>query len=297
MTKKKTDIIVSVMFLLPSLFLFATFIAYPVVNTVYLSFQSWKGIYGVAKTFIGFTNYVNVLTSKSFWGSLLHITYFMIGGFVILMPLAFILALLITSKLKGTKIMKAAFFMPVMLSTTAVALMWSYILHPGVGLFAGIGRKMGWAFLTTDFLSTPELNVWCVVLVNEWMYAGYNMLIFAASLVAIPQSLYEAADIDGCSGLKKIMYISIPLCQEAFKIFTIMCITGCLKVFDIIWAMTRGGPNHSSDTPATLLYNEAFTFKFFGKGSAVAVILLILGISLSITVNSFFRKHNDGVEL
>ncbi|MDR1288213.1 MAG: sugar ABC transporter permease [Treponema sp.] len=293
MTKKTSDIVISVLFLLPSVVLFALFIVYPVFNTFYLSFHSWKGIYVSPKIFIGLTNYSNVLTSRSFWNSMLNIFYFALGGFLILMPLAFCLALLITSELRGTRIMKAAFFMPVMLSTTAVALMWVYILNPSFGILSQIGSALNWKFLKTDFLSTPGLNVWSVVLVNEWMYAGYNMLIFSASLVAIPQELYESAEIDGCTGFGRIVHISIPLSKEAFKIFSILCITGCLKVFDIIWAMTRGGPNHTSDSPATYLYNEAFTFKFFGKSSAIAVILLILGISLSLLVNRFFTGKDE----
>jgi ABC-type sugar transport systems, permease components len=289
--KKINDRIVIVTFLVPALIIFFGLIIYPVCNTIYLSFMKWKGVYGAAKDFVGFSNYTKVLTSESFWNSLLNSFYFMIGGFVILMPLAFGLALLITSKLRGTKLMKTAFFMPVMLSTTAVALMWVYILNPSYGAVNGILRSLGLGGLTREWLSTPTLNVWCVVLVNEWMYAGYNMLIFAAGLVAIPTSLYEAAEIDGCTGFKKIRYISIPLSKESFKIFSVLCVTGCLKAFDLIWAMTKGGPNHSSETPATLLYNEAFTFKSFGKSSAVGVILLILGVALSLMMNRIFKKE------
>lgn len=100
------------------------------------------------------------------------------------------------------------------------------------------------------------------------------MLIFAAGLVAIPQELYDAALIDGCGQLKKLRYITLPLCKNSFKIFSVLCVTGCLKVFDIIWAMTRGGPNNISSTPAILLYTQAFQYKLFGRSSAYSIILL-----------------------
>jgi raffinose/stachyose/melibiose transport system permease protein len=286
---KRKDVGISVLFLLPALALFFAFIIFPVFETFSLSFKNWKGIFGAPKIFVGWTNYIRVLTSKSFWNSMLNSLYFIIGGFVVLMPLSFVLALLITSNLKGTRVMKTAFFMPVMLSTTAVALMWVYILNPQFGVFNRFLSIIGLESITKDWLSTPVLNVWSVVLVNEWMYAGYNMLIFAASLVSIPKTLYQAAEIDGCSGIKKIWYISIPLCKDAFKIFSVLCITGCLKTFDLIWAMTQGGPSHSSETPATLLFNEAFTFHNFGKSSALGIILLILGVCLSIGVNNVFN--------
>ena len=147
--------------------------------------------------------------------------------------------------------------------------------------------------LAKDWLSTPGLNIWSVVLVNERMYAGYNMLIFAAGLVSIPGDIYEAAEIDGCTGFKRLRYISIPLSKESFKIFSILCVTGCLKAFDLVWAMTKGGPNHTSEVPASLLYNEAFTYKFFGKSSAIGVLLLILGVTLSILVNRLLRREEE----
>lgn len=278
-------------FLAPALALFAAFILYPVWNTIYLSFHSWKGIYGSPVKYVGVENFVRVLMDNAFWRAMLHSVYFMIGGFLILMPLAFLLALIITSKLKAKKLAKTAYFMPVMLSTTAVGLMWVYILNPSYGAVNEALRFLGLSHLTRDWLSTPGLNIWSVILVNEWMYAGYNMLIFAAGLVAIPSDIYEAARIDGCSGWKKVRYISIPLSKGSFKIFSILCITGCIKAFDLVWAMTKGGPNHTSEVPASLLYNEAFTFKFFGNSSAIGVLLLVVGIALSIIVNRALKRE------
>lgn len=292
--KNKTkDRILIVAFLLPALLLFFGLILYPVCNTVFLSFHSWKGIYGSPKEFVGFHNFAKVLSDRSFWNAMKNAVYFMIGGFVVLLPLSFGLALLVTSKLKGTKIMKTAFFMPVMLSTTAVALMWVYILNPTYGAVNEILRTVGLESLCREWLSTPTLNIWCIILVNEWMYAGYNMLIFASGLVSIPDSLYEAAELDGCSGWRKVLYISIPLSKESFKIFAILCVTGCLKAFDLIWAMTKGGPNHVSEMPATLLYNQAFSFKQFGSSSAIGVLLLVLGVVLSLLINRTFKEKEE----
>lgn len=279
------------MFLLPTVILMAMFIVYPTIQTVYLSFHSWKGIANVPKIFVGLKNYQSVLGSGDFWASLKNCMYFLIGGFVILMPLSFILALVITSKMKFTKIMKTAYFMPVMLGVTAVALMWVYMLNPNWGLLAQVLRALGLEHWVKDWLATPTVNTWCVVLVNEWMFAGYNMLIFASGLVAIPSSLYEAAEIDGCSGIKKIIYVSIPLCKNSFKVFSIICITGCIKVFDIIWAMTRGGPNGVSESPGILLYYQAFQYKLYGKSSATGVIMIVIGIVLSLVVNKALKQE------
>ncbi len=290
---RRKDYMVAICFLMPALVLIVCFIIYPVLDALFLSFHSWKGIFGTPKKWVGFENYVSALTSELFWNAMKNSFLFIVGGFLVLLPLSFGLALLITSKMRGTRIMKTAYFMPVILGTTTVALMWTYILNPEWGAIAQVLRWLGLDNLVFDWLSTPTLNVWCVVLVNEWTYAGYNMLIFAAGLVAIPQELHEAALIDGCGHWQKIRYITLPLCKNSFKIFSVLCVTGCLKVFDIIWAMTRGGPNNISSTPAILLYTQAFQYKLFGRSSAYSIILLVSGVALSLVMNRIFRQEDD----
>jgi ABC-type sugar transport system permease subunit len=290
---KRKDYVISIIFMLPALVLISCLIIYPICNALVLSFQSWKGIYGVPKTWVGLDNYIGILTNKMFWKSMLNSVWFIVGGFCVLMPLSFGLALLITSKMKFTRFFKTAYFMPVILGTTTVALMWTYILNPEWGAVAQILRWLGLDSAVFDWLSTPTLNVWIVVLVNEWMYAGYNMLIFAAGLVAIPQELHEAAVIDGCTGWQKLRYVTLPLCKNSFKIFSILCVTGCLKVFDIVWAMTRGGPNNVSSTPAIMLYTQAFQYKLYGRSGAYSIILLIFGMILSLVMNRVFRQEDD----
>ena len=174
-----------------------------------------------------------------------------------------------------------------------VALMWTFMLNPNFGIFNTIENIFGLHGTIPDVLTIKTVNVWIVVLVNEWMYAGYNMLIFAAGLVAIPDELNEAAALDGATGWQRIRYIILPLMKNSFKVFSILCITGCLKVFDIIWAMTRGGPNDISSTPSIMLYTQGFSYKLFGRSSAYGVILLVLGVVLSLITNHLFREDKD----
>jgi len=171
--------------------------------------------------------------------------------------------------------------------------MWTFMLNPNFGIFNTIENIFGLHGTIPDVLTIKTVNVWIVVLVNEWMYAGYNMLIFAAGLVAIPDELNEAAALDGATGWQRIRYIILPLMKNSFKVFSILCITGCLKVFDIIWAMTRGGPNDISSTPSIMLYTQGFSYKLFGRSSAYGVILLVLGVVLSLVTNHLFREDKD----
>lgn len=293
MKRKTREKWASAVLLLPAVLLFLSLIIYPVLETIKLSFVKWKGIAGSPKVFVGLENYMKVFGSSDFRNAMLNSFYFMVGGFLILMPLSFGLALLVTSKMKFRRFLKTAYFMPVMLSTTAVALIWVYILNPGFGAVNQLLDMMGASDLKRDWLTTPVLNVCCVVLVNEWMYAGYNMLIFSAGIVAIPDYIYDAASIDGCTGWQRIWHVILPMTKESFKIFSVLCVTGCLKVFDLIWAMTKGGPNNVSSTPAIMLYTEAFTYKNFGKSSAVGVVLLVLGIILSLGINRGLKGEEE----
>ena len=224
---------------------------------------------------------------------MLNALYFMIGGFCILMPIAFGMALLVTSKLKGIKFFKTSYLMPVMLGTTAVGLMWTFILNANFGVLAQFLRAIGLEEHIINWLATPTVNIWCIVLVNEWMYAGYNMLIFAAGIVAIPDEIHDAALLDGCTGLKKIIYITVPLCKNMFMVFSVICVTGCLKAFDLVWAMTGGGPMDSSATPAVLLYTQGFQYKLMGRSGAISIILLVMGLGLSVLLNNVIFKERD----
>ncbi len=292
--RKRIAFFKSILFVLPGIAITAIFVIYPVINTFWLSLNQWNGVATSPLKWVGIENYIKILSSEKFWNSMLNALYFMIGGFVVLMPLAFGMALLVTSKIRFTKFFKASYLMPVMLGTTAVGLMWTFILNSDIGLLAGFLRAIGLEELVMNWLATPTVNIWCVVLVNEWMYAGYNMLIFAAGIVAIPNDVHDAALLDGCVGLKKIIYIIVPLCKNMFMVFSVLCITGCLKAFDIVWAMTNGGPVDSSATPAVLLYTQGFQFKLMGRSSAIGIILLVLGLVLSVLLNNvIFKQEKD----
>lgn len=292
MRTQKNSLFYSILFILPALIIFCVLLLNPILQAVYQSFFEWKGIAGVALKPVGFHNYIMAFQDKLFWTSLRNSLILMAGGFLVLMPLSFLLAVIITSPIRGTKFYKTAFFMPVMLPITAVGLMWVYILEPNWGLVNTTLNGIGLESLVRNWLGTPTLNVVVVTLVNEWIYAGLNMLIFASGLVAIDGALYEAAEIDGASAWQRMRFITLPLTKNSFKIFSVMCVTGCLKAFDLVYAMTKGGPNHSSEMPATFLYAQAFSYRNFGIGNAVGTIILVLGLILSLAINKMVTQED-----
>ncbi len=255
-----------------------------------MSFYSWNGIKSVPMVFVGLSNYRRIFASSRFYDAFINSGWFMVGGFLVLMPLSFILAYIIVSKLKGRKLFKTAYFIPVILPITAVGLVWTYMLYPDGGVVNSIIRIFGYSGNIPNWLGDPKIAIFTVVLVNEWIYAGYNMLIFAAGMVAIPEELFEAARIDGAGGLKRIFFIMIPNMKESFKIFAVLCVTGCMRTFDLVFVMTGGGPAHATEVPATLLYNEAFKYQNFGGGNAIGVCILVVGVSLSLIINKIVQS-------
>lgn len=289
--RRKKDYWAAAGFLLPAVTLMAVFVLYPIVDNIILSFHSWNGIYGASKEYVGVENYVKILGAAPFRRSLLNSGIFLVVGFAIQMPLSFVLALLVSSKLRGAKLFRTFYYLPVILGTTIVAVMWKNLMNPNYGVLFEVIRKLGWNGLDFDWLNTPWVNVWVAALVNCWKSAGYNMLIFCAGLVTIPAELHEAARIDGCSGWQRVKYITLPLSKNSFKVYAILCITGCIKTFDMVWAMTGGGPNATSATPGILLYLNAYSFKLMGRSASIAIILLVLGVVLSVICNKVFRQE------
>jgi len=287
--KKQYPILLGMM--IPALFLYVFFLLIPIIQSIYMSFFSWNGMHNVPLKFVGSANYMNIFSSPRFLTSLLNAFWFMAGGFVVLMPLAFTLAMIIVSKLKGTKFFKTAYFIPVVLPITAIGLIWTYMLYPESGIVDSIIRFIGYKGILPNWLGNPKIAIFTTVLVNEWIYAGFNMLIFAAGLVGIPDELYEAATIDGADGIKKLFNITLPLMKESFKIFAVLCFTGSMRTFDLVYVMTGGGPARSTEVPATLLYFEAFKYQNFGVGNAIGVFILFVGITLSLLANKFLKSE------
>lgn len=293
MMKKRKTLIWSIAFILPALTLLCVFLLYPVCQAIYLSFFKWTGIAIAKPSYVGLENYTKIFQSPNFWLALRNSAIFMAGGFLVLMPLSFLLARIITSQIRGVRFFKVCYYLPVMLPVAAVGLIWVYILQPDWGLVNSLLVKIGLSEWAINWLGERTVNVISIVLVNAWIFAGFNMLIFAAGLVSIPTDVYESAKIDGANKRKTLFYITLPLMKESFKVFSVLCVCGCLKTFDLVFMMTGGGPNHSSEVPATLLYTEAFGSKNFGRGNAVGVVILVLGLIFSLGLNKVLRDKEE----
>lgn len=282
-----------VLMVLPLLALYGLFVFYPLGSAVVSSFFQWNGILSSPKEFVGLRNYASLISDPALIRAFANSGRFILGSFFLLLPLSFTLAVIITGNRGISKILRGAYFLPVVLPLTAISLMWRFIMYPNDGPLVGLLGWMSPDGAAVNLLGNPGTSIWAVIFVNMWTYAGFNMLIFAAGLVSIPQDIWDATEIDGARGSAKFINITLPLMKESFKAFIVLAVSGSLKVFDIVFVMTGGGPNGASDVPATLLYYQAFKYSRFGLGNTIGTMIFILGLAWTLLVNRAVKKLED----
>jgi len=269
------------LFLLPALIVFTLFLIYPVANSFYYSFTDWNGI-ALTPNYIGLDNYRELLADSEVWNSLKNtfiIALFFTGGVNVV---ALVLALCLQGSRWIQQGLRVWFLIPLLISPMAIGYVWNYFYSPVDGILNMLLESIGLSALTQDWLGDPKLAIYSVIFSSVWQSMALSMIIYVAGLQAIPKDLYEAADIDGAGLLRRFTRVTFPLVAPAFTVNMVVTMIFGLKKFDIIFIMTGGGPGGATENLALLLYNQAFTFNRMGYGSAIAILmfLMILVISL-----------------
>jgi len=269
-------------FLLPSLVIFVVFTFYPAIFSIVTSSMRWNLPYKAV--FVGLQNYQNLfagpVTGPVFWKAVLATLYFSLGV-PINLSISFLLALLLNRRLPGVGLFRTAFFLPTITSTAAISVVWMWLYHPAdYGLFNTLLLNLGLPI--QRWLRDPALAMPCLILMGVWHGMGYNIIIFLAGLQNIPRELYEAADIDGAGGLAKLRWITWPLLSPTTFYILVIGIINSLRAFTEIDMMTEGGPLSVTTTLAYYLYQVAFQFFRLGEASAVAVILFVVLLILTL---------------
>lgn len=286
---------VIILFLLPSVLIYLCFEVLPVMMSIYFSFHDWPGIQSVALKFVGLENYVKLFQNETFLKSLKNVFIYVALSVAFQIPLGFGLGLLIHHFKRGQRFFKAAFFIPMILSVSAVSLLWNFIYFPTEkGILNSLLIKLGVENMTRQWLVNPKTSLICLIIVSTWTSVGYYMILCLAGLTAIPDSILEAGALDGATGWKKVYHLYIPLLWETIKMSTIMVITGVLKIFDTVYILTpSGGTSNSTIVPALLMYNEAYRYGHYGTGSAIATIIFVLSVLVSIFSLKLMNKRES----
>lgn len=277
------------LFLLPPLLLYIIWIIGPTIYSFYLSFTNWNGI-SLDMDFIGLKNYKKLFADPVFHICLVNNLKW-IGIFLTLpVIIGLVLAILLNSNIKRSQIFKTIFYLPMAISLVAINLMWSWIYNPAYGILNVTLRNIGLGFLAQGWLSNPDLVLYSIIVAASWPQTGYILILFTAGLNNIPPNLIDAAKVDGASFWEIFKNIILPLLKPTTVIVIIVTVIGSLRVFDIVYTMTRGGPFNSSNVLANFMYIESFNNYRMGYGAAIAVILFLISFIFIIIYLRRFLK-------
>ncbi|WP_409342735.1 carbohydrate ABC transporter permease [Paenibacillus sp. MBLB4367] len=274
--------------LLPALVIYLVFAVVPIFWSAYYGFFDWKGL-GTAK-FIGFGNYAEALKDEVFWLSFKNNLIVVAASIFGQVPIALLLALVLTKGTMFQRFVRASVFMPMVLSAVVVGIIWSYIYNPQIGIVNFFLEQVGLDSWKRAWLSEPKIAMYALMVPLIWNYIGPYLIMFIAALQNIPGEINDAAKIDGASPSRKLFAITLPMIWDTIKVAIVLCISGSLKAFDLIYVMTGGGPAHSTELLASYMYNSTFTVYRFGYGSAVSTLIIVISLVLIVGSQFLMKK-------
>lgn len=280
------------LYVLPSLILLAGLVYIPIILTGYYGLMDWNGIGPM--TFIGLENYIKLLSDATFWYSARNsffLAFFSSAALIVYLAVSLVLA----AKIKGRETLRKIYLIPMLLSSVAIAQLWIKIYDPNNGMLNSLLKTLG-VESPPAWLAQRETVLIAIFIAIVWQYAGFYIIIYSAALKGIPSSLIEAAEIDGATPLQIAYKIKLPLISGVIKTTIVLAIVGSLKYFDLIYVMTGGGPNGSSEVIASYMYKQAFGINNFGYGSAIGFMLLLLALTTTFIIQKITASKNDNLQ-
>ncbi|NCD05548.1 MAG: sugar ABC transporter permease [Spirochaetia bacterium] len=276
-------------FLLPVLILFTAFFIYPLAYVIVTSFSKWNGF--TAPQFFGFENYRYLFTDENFRLSLRNnIIWAMVLGFV-QVPLACIMAMVLARKPKGWKFFRTVYFLPNVISQVALAMMWTAIYNAQNGVLNALLTFVGLGHLTNNWLGNMD-TAFAAVIFQQVFYIGYFMIVILASRLSIPDSYYEAAELDGASIIQQEFHITLPMLKPILITTITLALAYGMRHFESTFLMTGGGPAHTTSVMGIMLYTDMQALRY-GEGNAIGATLVIFGGATIGFIRYFLTKNSD----
>ncbi|MBV8416642.1 MAG: sugar ABC transporter permease [Verrucomicrobia bacterium] len=277
-------------FLTPALAIYSVVVVYPMAYSSYLSLFRWDGI-SPTKVFVGLQNYVTLFTQNEvFWIALRNNAVWLVAALLLPTSIGLGLALLLNSKFRGSHVFRSIFYFPAVLSLAVVGLIWTWIYHPDLGLLNQALTASGLKGLTRNWLSDPQIALYPVIIAATWSAVGLPMLLYLAGLQTIPEELHEAAKIDGAGPIRRFVHVTFPLLRETTLIVLAITAINALKAYDIVYAMTNGGPANKTQLLSTWMYFLTYNYNQVGLGTAIAVVLFSLTLIFAIPYIRFMTR-------
>ena len=287
--KTKEKSLYSLWFVVPSLLIFSVFFLYPIVSSLYYSLTVWNFETAI---FCGLDNYKMFFSENSLSSAVVHTLIYAFATSGLKVVLAFFIAIFLTSKIRTKDFIRSAVFFPNLVSTMAVGLTFLYLMHPTKGLFNFVLRGVG--LNTVNFLGDEKLALASVIAVDVWKGLSISVVIYIAGIQSIDYTYYEAADIDGANWWQKITNVTLPLVAPSQNSIIILSLIGGLRTFELIWAMTGGGPGFATDVMASVIYKQ-YAYGFYGLSTAGNVIMLVLISAIAFPLQHFLNKREEAI--
>lgn len=270
------------LFVLPALLGTLIFIIIPVISSFGLSFCSWDLLNPI--DWIGLKNYTDILSNGLFYKILLNTVVFALSTSILGVIIPLILASILNSKIRGSEFFKCAYFLPFITPMVVIGIIWTWIFDPEIGLLNNVPH------IHINWLYDSQFAMPALIIVSVWKLIGYNMIIFLSSMSAISNSMYEAAKIDGANAYQTFMNVTMPLLSPTIFFVIIITAISSFQVFDLIYLMTEGGPFDSTNVLVYDIYKNAFEYFNVGKASAIAYILFLIILVLTLVQWNLRKK-------
>lgn len=269
----------SLWYALPALLLFGLFAAIPLVGVVILSLTNWDGLGAV--TWNGIGNWIRMLHDPLVLNGLKLTVILTVVSWLVQTPICILLGVFMAGRQRYRAFLSVFYFIPLLFSSTAVAIAFKNLLDPQFGL----GKALGWKWLAHNWLGDPNTALWTLIVVVSWCFIPLHSLLYQGAVRQIPQSLYEAAMLDGAGTVRQFFSITLPQIKYTFATDSTLMIVGSLTYFDLVYVMTAGGPGNATRILPLDMYLKGFKSYDMGGASVVGVIILVMGIAISLLLN------------
>lgn len=268
------------LFVAPALALYVVFMIYPFIQSIYYAFTDWDGAQST-KNFVGFDNFKTLWGDDVLWNSLWHTLIWVVIGTIGPIIVGLLLAMLLWRRPKGFTVFRTVYFMPQVLSSVVIAIVWGWIYNPLFGILNQGLDRVGLESWSRGWLGDPDFALYAVLVAAMWAETGFVFVVFLAGLQNVSKDLLEAATLDGANAWRRFRDVTVPQLANVVTVVTALLLIGGFSVFDIVFAMTGGGPNRATEVIATYTYSEAFTQNRIGYASTLSLVITTISLVAS----------------
>ncbi len=279
------------MFLLPAILVFGFALLYPVVYGFSLSFFKWalRDIYNKKPLFVGFQNYIDVIRSENFQTSLRVTTIFIFTTLILELIVGLLLALLVEKGVKGLRIFRTIFILPIMIAPIVVGIVWRYLYNPNYGLINYILGAVG--IKPIMWLSNPNTAMLSIIITDIWQWTPFVFLLILGGLQTVPDDVLEASIVDGANYFQRLIYVKLPLIKPILAITVVLRLIDAMRALVVMYIMTFGGPGLSTEVLSLHIYKTAFLSQRLGRASAMSVFLILYMLVVSLIILKIFKTE------